>query len=228
MVSTCPLFSKSSSPSTNLLEIIPSILITIGIPVTFKFHCFFFNSLARSRYSSLFLLSFIFTPWFTTPAKSNTRQVSLFLFFFFFLLIITMFGFWTRSVCISKSQRISCVSFFRTHSGLCTYHFIICSNLNFLHNSRWITLKPCLSKNIILIHLNPYTCGLVWFLCLMTYKTSLVISCQSHPSSWTVLEEFRRIWGLILFTNPSARAGYDTRSIFKRILTGLNTEFSFS
>ena len=34
--------------------------------------------------------------------------------------------------------------------------------------------------------------------------------------------------GLVLFTNPSARAGYDTRSIFKRSLTGLNSEFSFS
>ena len=33
---------------------------------------------------------------------------------------------------------------------------------------------------------------------------------------------------MILFTNPSARAGYDTRSIFKRSLTGLNSEFSFS
>ena len=32
----------------------------------------------------------------------------------------------------------------------------------------------------------------------------------------------------ILFTNLSARAGYDTRSIFKRSLTGLNSEFSFS
>ena len=32
----------------------------------------------------------------------------------------------------------------------------------------------------------------------------------------------------ILFTNPSARAGFDTRSIFKRSLTGLNSEFSFS
>ena len=28
--------------------------------------------------------------------------------------------------------------------------------------------------------------------------------------------------------NPSTRAGYDTRSIFKRTLTGLNSEFSFS
>ena len=33
---------------------------------------------------------------------------------------------------------------------------------------------------------------------------------------------------LIIFTNPSARAGYDTRSIFNRSLTGLNSEFSFS
>ena len=26
--------------------------------------------------------------------------------------------------------------------------------------------------------------------------------------------------GMVLFTNPSARVGYDTRSIFKRSLTG--------
>ena len=32
---------------------------------------------------------------------------------------------------------------------------------------------------------------------------------------------------IILFTNLSARAGYDTRSIFKRSLSGLNSEFSF-
>ena len=34
--------------------------------------------------------------------------------------------------------------------------------------------------------------------------------------------------GIILFTNPSARAGYGTRSFFKRSLTGLNSEFSVS
>ena len=33
---------------------------------------------------------------------------------------------------------------------------------------------------------------------------------------------------LTLFTNPSAQAGYDTRSIFKRNLTCLNSEFSIS
>ena len=36
------------------------------------------------------------------------------------------------------------------------------------------------------------------------------------------------ILSLSIFTNPSARAGYDTKSIFKRSLTGLNSEFSFS
>ena len=33
---------------------------------------------------------------------------------------------------------------------------------------------------------------------------------------------------ITLFTNPYARAGYDTRSIFKRSLAGFNSEFSFS
>ena len=33
---------------------------------------------------------------------------------------------------------------------------------------------------------------------------------------------------VIIFTNPSVQAGYDTWSIFKRSLTGLNSEYSFS
>ena len=47
----------------------------------------------------------------------------------------------------------------------------------------------------------------------------------------TVLKAMHMMKGalfMVLFTNPSARAGYDTRSIFKRSLTGLNSEFSFS
>ena len=39
----------------------------------------------------------------------------------------------------------------------------------------------------------------------------------------------RNTWDyLTIFTNPSVQVGYDTRSIFKRSLTGLNSEFSFS
>ena len=44
---------------------VPNAPITIGITITFIFHCFF-SSQARSRYLSLFLLSFNFTLWMTT------------------------------------------------------------------------------------------------------------------------------------------------------------------
>ena len=52
---------------------------------------------------------------------------------------------------------------------------------------------------------------------------------STHPTFGLVLSYFLMSPNsIILFTNPSARAGYDTRSIFKRSLTGLNSEFSFS
>ena len=53
VVSTCSLISKSSSPFTNTLGIVPSAPITTGITVTFLLDSFF-NSLARSRYLYLF------------------------------------------------------------------------------------------------------------------------------------------------------------------------------
>ena len=57
---------------------------------------------------------------------------------------------------------------------------------------------------------------------------------EHHSSSSLLLQQCPACLGrltwivfVILFTNPSARAGYDTRSIFffKRSLTGLNSEF---
>ena len=59
-------------------------------------------------------------------------------------------------------------------------------------------------------------------------KPTFFISCevQHVPSFKDKLKEWIKM--IILFTNPSARAGYDTRSIFMRILTGLSSEFSFS
>ena len=53
MASTRPPTSKSSRPFNNPLVTVPKAPITIGIIVTFMFHSFF-NSLARSRYLSLF------------------------------------------------------------------------------------------------------------------------------------------------------------------------------
>ena len=85
MVSTSLIF-KSSFPSTNPLVTVPNSLIAISITVTLMFHSFF-SSLARSRYFSLFSLSFSFTLWSAGIAKSTPRQVTFSSFFFFFLTI---------------------------------------------------------------------------------------------------------------------------------------------
>ena len=67
----------------------------------------------------------------------------------FFLLINTMSGIHTEvrwSICISKFQIISYLSFSRMDSSLCIYCLLVWSNFNFLHNSQWITLptQSCL------------------------------------------------------------------------------------
>ena len=66
MVSTCPVFSKSSISFTNPLGIIPSVPTTIGITVTFLLHIIL-SYLVSSRYLLLLLL-LLFTSYelFTT------------------------------------------------------------------------------------------------------------------------------------------------------------------
>ena len=52
---------------------------------------------------------------------------------------------------------------------------------------------------------------------------------KNSPYSLNVSHIYIYIYIYISYLpNPSARAGYDTRSIFKRSLAGLNSEFSFS
>ena len=50
------------------------------------------------------------------------------------------------SVCMSKSHRSLCGSFYRTGARLCIYYLFDWSNLNFLHICQWITLptQSCL------------------------------------------------------------------------------------
>ena len=73
----------------------------------------------------------------------DNKYLILQVLFLFLLLIIIRSGHLAEikwSVCMSKSQRSLCVSFSRTDFGLCIYHLFVWSNLNFLHNSQWITL----------------------------------------------------------------------------------------
>ena len=88
MVSTRPPTSKSSRPFNNLLVTVPKAPITIGMIVTFMFHSFF-NSVARSRYSSLFSHSFSFILWSAVTAKSTILQI----FFFVFVIYYSSFFF---------------------------------------------------------------------------------------------------------------------------------------
>ena len=150
------LISKFSSPLTNPLGVVPSVPITTGITVTNMFRCLFvcfFSSLTRSRYLSLFSLSFDFTLRSSrTDSKVDYIASSLFFYFFFFFLTIAWSGRLVDmrgSVCISKSQR-SFVSFSRTDSGLCIYYFFVWSNFNFLHNSQLITFPTMSCISIII------------------------------------------------------------------------------
>ena len=80
MVFTRSPTSKSSRPFNNPLVTVQKAPITIGIIVSFMFHSFF-NSIARSRYLSLFSHSFSFILWSAGTAKSTILQI----FFFFFV-----------------------------------------------------------------------------------------------------------------------------------------------
>ena len=67
---------------------------------------------------------------------------------------------------------------------------------------------------------------------------SLLKSPGLFPLFWLILMLYFGCFSLVLlftsladtlpiFSNPSAWIGYDTKSIFKRSLTGLNSELSF-
>ena len=147
IVSTCPPTSKSSRPFNNSLVIVPSTPITIGTIVTFMFYSFF-NSLARSRYFSFFSFSFRFILWSTGTTKSTVLQI------LFFLLIVIRSGLLTgirSSIWMLKSHRSLSVSFSRTGAGLCIYHLLIWSNLNFLHISQGIPLPTQSCPRLILL-----------------------------------------------------------------------------
>ena len=123
MVSTRLPTSKSSSPFNNPFVTLPKAPIPIGIIVTFMFHSFF-NSLARSRYLSLFSHSFSFILWSAETANLTILQI---FFLFFLLLIIIRSGLLAEmrwSVCMSKSHGSLCVSFSRTGARLCIYHLL--------------------------------------------------------------------------------------------------------
>ena len=127
---------------------IPSASVSVHVTVTLMFHSLL-TSLARSKYLSLFSFSLIFILLSARTAKS-IRHV------FFFLLIITrpVLARIRCFVCISEYQRILCVSFSRTDSGLYMYNLVVWLNFNLLHNSKWISFSARFYQVL-------YCCGLL-------------------------------------------------------------------
>ena len=92
---------------------------------------------------SFFILFFYFYSMICLDSKIHRSADSL------FLLTITRSGLLAGiswSVCISKSQRILCISFSKTDFCLYIYYLALWVNFNFLHNSQWITfpIQSCL------------------------------------------------------------------------------------
>ena len=73
MISILPLNPNSSNLFPRSLRTITSVPTTFDITVTFMFHSFF-SSQARTKYSSIVLLSFIFSLWSPETGKSITWQ----------------------------------------------------------------------------------------------------------------------------------------------------------
>ena len=94
-----------------------------------SFYCFIFCSLARSKYLSLFSLSFNFILW--SAETSAIQQVIFFFFFFFFFDDYGLLAESKRFVCISKSQRTLYVFFFQ--NGFSVMHIIILFQANSSH-----------------------------------------------------------------------------------------------
>ena len=91
------------------------------------FVLFFFRSLARSKYFVYFSLSFIFTLWSAGTSKSTRWQFLIFFLIYLFILWInirsSLVALIRWPVCITKSLGILYVSYSRTDSGLCMYHW---------------------------------------------------------------------------------------------------------
>ena len=140
MVSTRPPTSKSPSPLSNPLVTIPDTPITIGTIVTFMFHSFFFNSLARSRYLSFFSHSFSFILWSAETAKSTILQillllVSIILDCLIFCKLIDFNGMWTDLGLFYTYWLGNCIHSRFTFIFLCCFFrdFFIFIFISFLH-----------------------------------------------------------------------------------------------
>ena len=122
MVSARPPISSSFSPvgGTSRVHQLQLISPLLSYSITFLF-----SGKVQVLVCAFVFFFLIFTLWSAVTIKSTISKV---LFFCKWSLGLV---FWSRLgdlLASQKSQRILVVSFFRTESGLCTYHSLVCSN----------------------------------------------------------------------------------------------------
>ena len=130
MVSIRSLISSSSSPLSKTLVTVLCVLITISIIVT-HIYCFL-CSLAKFKCLSLY--------------HPLGRQSPLYSKFSFFCQLLLGLVFWSGlgDLFVSQNHKEFYVSLSRMNSDLYMCHLVVWSNVNFLHNSQWITFPTSL------------------------------------------------------------------------------------
>ena len=195
IVSTCTPTSKSSRPyfakSTNHNWYNRY----FHVPQLFQF---------SSKFEVLILLFTFLQIYSMVRRVSKVHNFASSLFFFFFFVGLLDGIRW--SVCMLKSHRSLCVSFSRTGAGLCVFHLLVWSNLNFFHISRWITLltQSCLA-------LYSFCANLLHSL-IMWLSVSSLLSHSLHLLFCCVLSILVLIW-LILMALSCAATRRDSVSL---------------
>ena len=113
---------------------------------------------------------------------------------------------WT--VCMFKSHRSLCVSFSRTGAGLCIYHLLVWSNLNFLHISLWTTLPTQSCLALYSFRANLLHSLIMWLIVSSLSPHSL------HLLFYCILSILTLIW-LVLMALSCAAIGRDSVSLLR-------------
>ena len=132
-----------------------------------------------------------------------------------------------KHVNISFCVCVSLIILFNISTSLCNHrHLFIYANFQFHCTHAYIYIFIWIH---VCIHLYPQYIYIYIYIYIyhVTEKTDWWATKLPSYDNCRFLQDFRYIY-IYIYTNPSARAGYDTRSIFKWSLTGLNSEFSFS
>ena len=169
MVSSRLLISKSSSPRTSLLVNVRSVPITIDITSLSCSTVFRFNSKVN-----VFISVFAFFQFYLVVSRGCKVPNSAHL---LCLLTITRSGRLGEirwSVWISKSEKILCVSFSWTDSGLCIYHLFVWLDFNILRNFLWITF-PTQSCLVLYSFCANFLHSIIWHWSFRLYQLVMYI-----------------------------------------------------